>query len=191
MKNKLFSIVSWSIAGAVLAGALVYYNFFDKPTVVEGVEVGDVCPDFTVETIVAQDGAFRMGDGHYTLSDHGGKVRVINFWATWCGGCILELPEFNEFAADHPEIEMIAIAGSSGSAEIVVNWMNNNQRSWTDFSLTFGFYGPDKNVYADLGGTQSWPMTIVLDEDGVIRYTEEAELNYEKLSQIVLPLLED
>ena len=39
------------------------------------------------------------------------KVRVINFWATWCGPCVKELPYFEQFGADNPDqVEVILIS---------------------------------------------------------------------------------
>ena len=191
MRSKVLSCLAWGAATVLLGGALVYYNFIHKTPTPEGVEVGDICPDFTVERIVAKDGKFQMGEEVYTLSEGEGRVRIVNFWATWCGGCIHELPYFDEFAKAYPEVEIVAVCGQSGASNFAVDWMNKNQPAWTDCSLNFGFYGPDRDLYGNLGGSGMWPMTIVVDEDGVIRYTEEVELDFEKLENIVLPLLND
>ena len=51
--NKWISITGKVLAGVVMCGALTYYNFIDKKKVVEGVAVGDTCPDFTVDTMYA------------------------------------------------------------------------------------------------------------------------------------------
>lgn len=195
--NKLFSIVSTVLAAVVMCGALVYYNFIDKKKVVEGVAVGDVCPDFTVDTMVANEGVFGFAEEDYTLRENNGKVRVINFWATWCSACKHELPFFNDFAVAYPEVEVIAICGASGSDTIVQKWMNNanedaQKKGWAEYVLTFGFYDEAvKDIYGDLGGTGFWPMTVIVDEDGVIRYSEEVSMDFDTLEEVVLPLLND
>lgn len=194
--NKIFSIASTVLATVVMGTALVYYNFIDKKKAIEGVAVGDVCPDFTVDTMVATDGTFGFAEEDYNLRENNGKVRVINFWATWCSACKHELPYFNDFAVAYPEVEVIAVCGASGSASIVQKWMNNEKedaqtKGWADYKLTFGFYGDDKTVYEDLGGTGFWPMTVIVDEEGVIRYSAEVEMDFEKLEAEVLPLLND
>lgn len=196
MRNKVFSVLCAVLATVVMGGALVYYNFIDKKKVLQGVSIGDVCPDFTVDMMVANEGTFSFAEEKYTLSEHNGKVRVINFWATWCGGCIEELPHFNEFAVAYPEVEVIAICGECGPQNTVQKWMNNEtmdaqKGDWDEYSLTFGFYGPERSLYGELGGMQALPMTVVVDENGVIRYTKEAKLNFEQLENIVLPLLND
>ena len=194
--TKIFSVVSAVLASVVMGGSLVYYNFIDKKKVVQGVSIGDVCPDFTVDMMVANEGTFSFAEEKYTLSEHNGKVRVINFWATWCGGCIAELPHFNEFAVAYPEVEVVAICGECLNHQKIIEWMNNAEKdaqkgNWDEYSLTFCYYGAERSLYRELGGMQALPMTVVVDENGVIRYTKEAALNFEKLENIVLPLLND
>ena len=195
--NKWMSITGKVLAAVVMSGALVYYNFIDKKKVVEGVAVGDACPDFTVDMMVANEGVFGFAEEDYNLREHNGKVRVINFWATWCSACKHELPYFNEFAVAYPEVEVIAICGASGSDTVVQKWMNNEKedaqaKGWTDYVLTFGYYDDNEQLlYDNLGGTGFWPMTIIVDEEGVIRYSAEVEMDFAKLEAEVLPLLND
>ena len=86
---------------------------------------------------------------------------------------------------------------ASGSDAIVQKWMNNPEKAaqmdgWTDYDLTFGFYDDEEqDLYTNLGGTGFWPMTVIVDEKGVIRYSAEGEMDFEKLQEVVLPLLND
>ena len=192
--TKKLSYVCIGLASVLMGSALVYYNFIDKTQL--GVEVGDKSPNFTVETMTADGNTFAMTDKEYNLYVHSGKVRVVNFWATWCAACKHELPDFDAFAKAYPEVDVIAICGSSGMSENVINWMNNEKQDaqkngWADYSLIFGFYGPDKNVYSDMGGQGMWPTTVVVDEKGTICYTSGTTLDFAGLEEIVLPLLND
>ena len=193
--SKIQSILTTVLATVVMGGALVYYNFIDKANV--GAAVGDTCPNFTVDIMTAEGNTFGFAEEDYTLGGHSGKVRVINFWATWCDACKEELPYFNQFAAAYPEVEVIAICGASGTDTIVQSWMNNPKNEaqtngWSDYSFIFGFYDDkEQDLYTTLGGTALWPMTVVVDEKGVIRYSAEVAMDFEKLEEVVLPLLND
>jgi len=58
-------------------------------------------------------------DGNVVSSDHyKGKVLVINFWATWCGPCISEIPDLNEIynKYEDKDFDLLAIASQSGDA---------------------------------------------------------------------------
>ena len=58
---------------------------------------------------VAPDFAFQLADGRYAkLSDLKGRPVVINFWATWCGPCRLEMPELVKAAAANPDLVLLA-----------------------------------------------------------------------------------
>ncbi len=64
-------------------------------------EPGDPAPDFTV--------SLTNGD-LFSLSDHDDKVVLINFWATWCGPCVGEMPGFEQLWNDGTEdFEMICV----------------------------------------------------------------------------------
>src|SRR5215510_983364 len=84
MGLKLENIIRSLIV--LLLGVFVYVIF---DTVHERlVLVGDSAPDFS---ITADNGRT------VTLSNFGGKLLVLNFWATWCEPCVVELPSLNEF----------------------------------------------------------------------------------------------
>jgi thiol-disulfide isomerase/thioredoxin len=64
------------------------------------VQIGKPAPDFA---LLLEDGR------HTTLSDLRGRPVVINFWATWCGPCRIEMPELMRAAAEDPNLVMLAV----------------------------------------------------------------------------------
>ncbi|MBE7077829.1 MAG: TlpA family protein disulfide reductase [Clostridiales bacterium] len=187
--NKILSILAKVLAAVVLVSALVYYNFIDKVEATEGVEVGDICPNFTVQTIVNDGETFSLSEETFTLYEHTGKVRIVNFWATWCGGCIAEMPDFNRFAVDYPEVEVITITCKPYETADVFTWLTTQKPEWTDYTLTFG-YSEGEMLNRTLGAKKgSLPMTVILDKDGKIVFNKEISRDYEQLKELVLPLL--
>ncbi len=179
-------LTAWIVALAVLIGALVYYNAIDTkkpyappPNVETGYEIGNVAPDFTVK---------RYGsDESFNLYKHRGKVTIINFWATWCSGCVKEMPYFNELTVKHPEWNVIAIHGSV--TEDVDDFIAKN---WSDYTIAFAqdnLDGAQSLTYLALGGGRHglWPMTVIVDEEGVIIYNDTTSFeNYSALETAVL-----
>ena len=84
----------WMIGGA----AALALALFTLPTVLrsgDGSSEGGVCKgegpanlNFTLKD---------MNGADFKLSEQKGKVVLLNFWATWCAPCLLEIPEFVEF----------------------------------------------------------------------------------------------
>ncbi|MDE6058754.1 MAG: redoxin domain-containing protein [Clostridia bacterium] len=180
-RNFWLQFAAWAAALALLVGALVYYNFiYDASNV--GKDVGDECPDFTVELYGEEGGTF-------TLSEHKGQVTVINFWATWCGPCTEELPDFNRLKVNYPEVEIIAIHGAI--TEDVPAYI---QKYWADFVITFAqddMKVTNGAVYSTLvKGSGGIPVTVVVDKEGKIAYNSKDSMKYDALEKIVLPLLE-
>ncbi|MBQ7913289.1 MAG: redoxin domain-containing protein [Clostridia bacterium] len=190
-KRKVLEIVAWSLAGAVLVGGLAYFNFVDKP-IVSGVEIGDECPDFTVQAYRAENGKFTLSEEQITLSECRGKIVVVNFWATWCTSCIAELPDFNKFQEDH-QSDVVVLALNHeyyATAEFVSNWMDKNQPTWADYQLLFGRYEEDNDVYKALGFTSgALPGTMIVNREGMIVYRKDGLMHYEDLQAEIGPLL--
>lgn len=158
--------IAWIAAGAVLAAALVCANLPDGERPV-GAETGMTCPGFTVPLYEG---------GEFTLNP--GRTTVINFWATWCTPCVAELPYFEQLAAEHPEIDVIAVH-SSLVTEDVEKWIQNSS-----LDLTFAL-DEAGDVIASLGGGEMLPQTVIVDSQGVIVYNQIGSVTYEDLARIL------
>jgi len=104
-----------------------------------------------------------LGGGTFKLSEFKGSVVVINYWATWCGYCIAEMPELVEFYnkfKDDPRIEFIAIT-TDKEIEKVEPFVKENQ-----YPFPIGF----DNGCAGAFGVGGIPHTVVVGPEGKIRY---------------------
>ena len=194
-KAKAIKIGACALAGAVLCGALVYYNFIEKEQT--GAMLYDDCPDFTLSTYKVEGDKFVVSGETFTLSQMvGEKVIVLNFWATYCQPCREEIPHFNEFYEQYKDsVEVVIINGETSvtAQSLLDDYVNNpedtnyekNYSNWTEYSCTFARYEKDNNVLGMFEVESALPVTVIVDKAGKIKYMESASLSYEELEELV------
>ncbi len=177
-KSLIARCVAWGLALAVLGGALVYFNFIhkDAPKPEAGFAVGDTC---NAMDLAVYNGADGMGT--FNVADQLGKVTVINFWGTWCGPCIAELPHFDAVASDYVGRVTVVAVHSNYKGETAADWIAEN---YPETSILFAqdeSDGGNGAYYTALGGEGDFPMTIVVDRDGVITFACRGSVTHEEL----------
>ena len=89
----------------------------------EGVHVGTTPPPEAVAGYVPESVLSRefqsLKDGSFRLSDFGGKVLVINLWASWCGPCRREIPEIEEVRREYESkgVEFFGLTAENPQAD--------------------------------------------------------------------------
>lgn len=117
------------------------------------VVAGDSAPGFSVTT----DSGRKI-----STSDFGGKILVVNFWATWCPPCISELPSLNQMAAE-----------VKGSGVVVLGISVDKDKAAYDkflkkVKLNFETSrDPGADISAEYG-TFKYPETYVINRDGKV-----------------------
>jgi peroxiredoxin len=109
----------------------------------------------------------------------GAKVRLINFWATWCGPCVTEFPEFVEMYRMYRrrDFEFIAVAANfPDEKDEVLKFLTKQQSSNRNY--IFG----NTNKYALLAAfDKKWsgalPYTVLLDAKGEVLYKSEGPID--------------
>jgi cytochrome c biogenesis protein CcmG/thiol:disulfide interchange protein DsbE len=96
------------------------------------------------------------------LSDYKGRVVLLNFWATWCHGCVFELPWYVEFQSKYRDRGFAVVAASMDDDgwKVVKPFMEQKKLNFTVVLATDGL--PEH--YA-LG---AMPMSVLIDRDGKI-----------------------
>ena len=123
-----------------------------------------VRPDPAVHTAAdgtAPDFALVSTDGTtIKLSELRGKKVVLNFWATWCGPCKMEMPGLRSFARAHPDVVLLGIAVDSGTRARLA-------KEKEALDLPYAILVGDAATSAAYE-VSSLPTTFVLDETGHI-----------------------
>jgi cytochrome c biogenesis protein CcmG/thiol:disulfide interchange protein DsbE len=134
---------------------------------------GKPAPDFTAESL---DG------GTLTLSDLRGSPVAINFWATWCVPCTVEMPALESAAQRYADRGLVVLpVNASESPDKVQDFMDTN-------GLTLSaLLDPDGDIL-NLYAIRYFPTTIWVDADGIVRAEHFGPLTSDQIDQYVTDL---
>ena len=179
--------IGWGVALAVLCFALLWFNVLDpdlpKSQAADtpgntyassapiGTAIGNQLADFTAE---------KLDGTQFHLADHRGKVVILNMWATYCGPCVQELPEFESFQKAHADDVVVFIIHASDPLEDVPEFLAKK-----GISLPCAIDSDDDRIYTLCGANPSiLPHTVVLNRSGEIIYNQTGSMTGALLDEL-------
>jgi thiol-disulfide isomerase/thioredoxin len=116
---------------------------------------GKAAPAFSLATL----------DGKkVSLSDYKGRAVLVNFWATWCGPCKVEMPWFEEFQKQYGGQGLVIL----GLADDVDAGKDAIARVAKRTGVTYPILLTDGKVQKAYGGVDVLPMSFYVDKNGVV-----------------------
>jgi len=116
---------------------------------------GKAAPAFTLTTL----------DGKkVSLSDYKGRAVLVNFWATWCGPCKIEMPWFEEFEKQYAAqgFEILGVADDVDAGKDAIAKVAQKT------GVTYPILLADGKVEKAYGGIDVLPMSFYVDRNGVV-----------------------
>ena len=116
------------------------------------------------------------------VPEHTGKLTIVNFWGTWCGPCVAELPFFDAIATEYKDKVTVIAVHTNMVSDSAPGFIKEH---YPESDIIFALDYPDSKYYTALGGRNAYPYTAVLDENGSVVRTFAKTLEYEDLKEIV------
>ncbi len=142
--------------------------------------VGHLAPKFTAYT--ADDEAYSLSDFVDRQGEDGQPV-VLNFWASWCGPCRMEMPAFERTSLKYAGRAAILGINQAESAETIKRFGQN-------MAVTYPLLVDEDWTVNNQYGVSNLPTTIFVDAQGVIREVFVGTMNQAVLEDKINSLLD-
>jgi cytochrome c biogenesis protein CcmG, thiol:disulfide interchange protein DsbE len=133
-----------------------------------------VAPDFTRTDLAGKTLSLRR---------YRGKIVLLNFWATWCGPCITELPTLEAWQNTYGAagLQIVGVSMDDDSAPV--------KRAYEKYRLNYPVAMGDTQLAEIFGGVLGLPLSYLIDPDGRVVGRYQGELDLAQLESKIKSLL--
>jgi thiol-disulfide isomerase/thioredoxin len=114
----------------------------------------------------------RLDGTEMSSAELEGQIVVVDFWATWCGPCLTEIPAYNALSTEYAGkgVKLLGITMQSGSAEQVSEWISKPVKVGSEeFTLDYPVVMGNEALEYAWGPIYGFPMTFLVDAEWKIR----------------------
>jgi thiol-disulfide isomerase/thioredoxin len=131
-----------------------------------------------------------IGIGDFDLDSFKGKVVLVNFWATWCGPCKVEMPAMLKLHENFDQ-QKVAIVGVSIDDKRTPEQDTAEIKSFVErYKISYTIvHDREAKLARAFGGIRAIPTSILIDQKGVIQKTYMGVRPYENFAQDIETLL--
>jgi peroxiredoxin len=179
-------VLALILGGLALGGAMAYFTIvMGASNPLASTALGQLAPapDTVSVDKAAPDFAAQTPDGKMVrLSDLRGSIVALNFWATWCGPCRVEMPELDDAARRYSKDKLVILGVDAGEDVAQV------QNYFKQLNLGFQTVLDPNGTVVDLYEIKAFPTTIWIDAKGVVRAKHLGPLTRDFIDRYVADL---
>jgi cytochrome c biogenesis protein CcmG, thiol:disulfide interchange protein DsbE len=169
-----FGTAAWFLVEAGLPNRAAYTGQISEGQRPTAPEINAFAPNFEGQTL---DGDL------FNLRDLRGSPVVLNFWATWCEPCRVEMPELQALSSTYHENGLRVIGINVGEpASLIQPWVDS-------LGLTFEIVPDERQSVAALYYLRGMPSTIMISPEGVITHIFYGPVTRAMLERALAPYL--
>lgn len=165
--NKRKLIIASLLVIVFAGGFLINQNLFaEENEVEEGIEPGQLAPDFTLTNLEGEE---------VSLSDYRDQYVMINFWTTWCPNCLAELPYLEDLQTNYPDDVKVLAVNFGEDQDTINEFMAENE--FEDFMVLIDENQTVGREYL----VRAVPTNLFIDKDGTVIDRVIGYMEYENI----------